>query len=367
MAERVSDQVIVITGASSGIGLATAKEAARKGARVVLAARNATDLETAAAEIRRAGGDALAVPTDVTDLEQVRTLAERAVERFGRVDTWVNNAGVTTYATFKEQPIEDMRRVMEVIYWGNVYGAKVALPLLENTSGALICVGSVLSDRGVPLQGAYCAAKHALKGWTESLRTELQHEGSTVRVTLVQPSSINTPFFNKAKTQMGVMPMPIPPIYEPELAAEAILRAAEGNERNVFVGGAGKALEIAERISPKLVDVQMRRSGFKKQKTNWPEDADSPNNLYSAVESDGGVRGDFTNRSKKRSLYQELAAHPVAASLAGAAALGVAAVAARRLDHDRAVLPALLGAGALMLTGKGAVGARYGGTARPSS
>lgn len=361
MPEPVSRQVIVITGASSGIGLATARMAADRGAKVVLAARNAIDLERAAAEIRRDGGDAVAVPTDVTDPEQVKELGRRAVAEYGRVDAWVSNAGVSAYATFREQPIEDMRRIVEVIFWGNVHGAKVALPLLENTAGALICVGSALSDRGVPLQGAYCAAKHALKGWTESLRTELQHEGSKVRVTLVHPSSINTPLFNKAKTQLGVMPQPIPPVYEPELAAEAILRAAEGNERDVFVGGAGKALEVAERLSPKLVDLQQRRSGFAKQKTNWSKGPDAPHNLYAPVESDGGVRGDFITRSKSRSLYQRVAAHPTGSPLSAAAALGLGAVALRRTSGGGGPLAALLAAAALALAGKGALAALYEG------
>jgi NAD(P)-dependent dehydrogenase (short-subunit alcohol dehydrogenase family) len=213
MPKAISEQVIVVTGASSGIGLATAQEAARRGARVVLAARNAHDLEHAVAEIRREGGDALAVPTDVTDYAQVQALAHRAVQEWGRIDTWVNNAGVSLYATFKEASLEDFRRVMETNFMGQVHGAKAALPHLEATNGALVCVGSTLSDRGVPLQGAYCASKHAIKGWLDALRVELWREGSKVRVTLVQPSSINTPLFNKAKTQMGVMPMPIPPIY----------------------------------------------------------------------------------------------------------------------------------------------------------
>ncbi|CAN5651132.1 SDR family oxidoreductase [soil metagenome] len=351
MPRQLSEQVIVITGASSGIGLATAREAAKRGAQVVMAARNSGDLEREAAEIRRGGGEAIAVTTDVTDLAQVEALAKRAVEEFGRIDSWVNNAGVSLYATFREASLDDFRRVMEVNFMGQVHGARAALPHLERSSGALICVGSTLSDRGVPLQGAYCASKHALKGWLDSLRVELWRDGSSVRVTLVQPSSINTPLFNKAKTQMGVMPMPIPPIYAPELGAEAILRAAAGNERNVFVGGAGKAMSIAERLSPKLLDVQQLRQGFEAQKTDWPKPADAPNNLYGPVETDGGMRGDFSAKEKSRSLYQEVAAHSIVAPLAAAAALTIGALAARRLRDDPAV-PVLLGLGALLLTGK---------------
>jgi NAD(P)-dependent dehydrogenase (short-subunit alcohol dehydrogenase family) len=355
MPRPIAEQVIVITGASSGIGLATAIEAARRGANVVMAARNETDLQRAAENIRRDGGDVFELCTDVTDPDQVEALARAAVERYGRIDCWVSNAAVSTYATFKQQPAEDFRRVMEVNFMGQVNCARAALPHLERSAGALVCVGSTLSDRGVPLQGAYCASKHALKGWLDSLRVELRHEGSPVRVTLIKPSSINTPLFNKAKTQMGVQPMPIPPVYEPELAAEAILRAAEGHERDLFVGGSGKVLSLAERLSPRLVDVQQDRQGFESQKTDWPKREDAPNNLFEPLEYDGGVRGDFVSREKHSSAYQRLEAHPVSAPLIAAALLGAMAGTARR--RGRTAVPLLLGAGAAMLTGKGLLSA----------
>ena len=353
MPQAIEKQVIVITGASSGIGLATAREAARRGAKVVLAARNAADLTREAAEIARESGEALAVPTDVADFEQVRALADRTVERYGRIDTWVNNAAVSAYAPFAEQPLEDIRRVLEVNFMGQVHGAKAALPHLERSGGALICVGSTLSDRGVPYQGAYCASKHAIKGWLDALRVELDQAGAGVRVTLVKPSSIDTPLFNKAKTQLGVMPQPIPPVYEPELAAEAILRAAEGDERDLFVGGAGKLLSVAERLSPKLVDVHQRLQGFESQKTDWPKGAEAPSNLYEPLEHDGGVRGDFQQRSHRRSAYQSIEGRPVLSALLAAAALAVAASALER-SRGRALAP-VLRAGSIALTGKAAV------------
>ena len=356
MPKRIRHQVIVITGASSGIGLVTAQMAAAAGARVVLAARNRRDLEHAAEEIGREGGEALAVPTDVTDYRDVTRLADKAVATFGRIDTWVNNAAVSAYGLFRDQSLEDFQRVMDVNFMGQVHGAKAALPHLELTRGALICVGSTLSDRGVPLQGAYCASKHALKGWLDSLRVELRKERSGVRVTLVKPSSINTPLFNNAKTQLGVMPQPIPPIYEPELAARAILRAAEGDERDVFVGGAGKLLSTAERISPKLVDVHQRVTGFESQRTDRAKSAEAPHNLHRPLKHDGGPRGDFGRESHRHSLYQSIEAHAVLASVASAGVLALASSSARSDGARR-----LLAAGALALAGKAILGALYEG------
>jgi NAD(P)-dependent dehydrogenase (short-subunit alcohol dehydrogenase family) len=352
----VSEQVMVVVGASSGIGRLTALLAAQRGARVVLAARNRSDLERAVEEIRRDGGEALAVPTDVTDPAQVEALAGRAVAEYGRIDSWVTTAAVSLYGTFRQVPLEEFRRVMEVNFMGQVHCARAALPHLERTAGALVCVGSALSDRGIPLQGAYCASKHALKGWLESLRVELWKEGSPVRLTLVKPSSINTPLFNKAKTYLGVQPQPIPPVYDPRLAAEVILRAAEETVRDAYVGGAGKAFAVAERLSPKLLDVHQRVAGFDSQRTGWPKEPEAPHNLYAPVAHDGGVRGDFLAREKERRVYHDVAAHPVAAPLAAAAHLAVGMLALRGRRRGGA-LPALLGAGALLLAGKGTLSA----------
>lgn len=360
MPRPIQDQVIVITGASSGIGLATALAAARAGAKVVLAARNQRDLDSAVETIRRDGGEATALRTDVSVADDVEALARHAVQSYGRIDTWVNNAGVSAYAPFREQSLEDVRRIMDVNFFGQVHGAKAALPHLERTEGALICVGSTLSDRGVPLQGIYCASKHAIKGWVDSLRVELQHDGVPVRVSLVKPSSINTPLFNKAKTQLGVMPQPIPPVYDPALAARAILRAAEGNERDVFVGGAGKFLSVSERISPKLVDIQQRVQGFDDQKTDWPVPEGAPHNLYEPVEYDGGVQGDFLRDSHRVSPYQRMDANVVVSASAAAAALALAAATSRRTSQGSGLTMAL-GLGALAFAGKALLAAVYEG------
>jgi len=361
--KRLEDQVIVITGASSGIGLHTAREAARRGARVVLAARNARDIEREAEAIRRAGGDAIAVPTDVTEYAQVERLARRAVEQYGRIDTWVNNAGVSVYGTFEDVPLDEFRRVVDVNFFGCVHGARAALPHLERTGGALICVGSVLSDRGVPLQGAYCASKHAIKGWLDSLRVELMRRGSRVRVTLIKPSSMNTPLFAKARTYLGFEPRPIPPVYTPEIAAHAILHAAESSERDLFVGGWGAVLSVADRISPRIVDWYLERTGFAAQRTAQPKSADAPADLFTPLDHDGGPYGAFGDESKTRSFYQVAAEHGAARCLTAAAVLGLGALAlARRAERGR--LPAaLLGAAAVLFAGRGAVRAtrrRYG-------
>jgi NAD(P)-dependent dehydrogenase (short-subunit alcohol dehydrogenase family) len=326
VAKPIADQVIVVTGASSGIGRATAIKAAAAGARVVLAARNAQHLEYVAHEISRLGGTAVVVPTDVTDIRQVQWLADVALDEFGRLDCWIGNAGVSLYGSFQDLSLDDFRRVIEVNFMGQVHGAKVALPLLEESGGALVCVGSALSDRGVPLQSAYSASKHALKGWLDSLRIELERQRSRVRVSLIKPSSINTPLFNKAKTLMGVMPRPIDPVYEPEIAADVILRAAEGRVRDAFVGGSGKLFSVVEHVSPKLLDVHQLRTGFDSQRTDWPKPASAPNNLWEPVEHDGGVHGDFTREARPRSAYTAFDAHSKTfwLALAGAAAGGIA-------------------------------------------
>lgn len=359
MTTPISNQIMVITGASSGIGLATAQAAARLGARVVMAARNARDLEAQAEAIRREGGEAIAAPTDVTEYEQVEQLARVAVETYGAIDTWISSAAVSLYATFEESSLDDFRRIVETNFFGQVNCAKVALPLLEHSGGALICIGSALSDRGVPLQGAYCASKHALKGWIDALRVELHQRGSKVRVTLIKPSSINTPLFNKAKTQMGVMPQPIPPIYPPELAAEVILHAAAGNERDAFVGGAGKFLSVAEKISPRLVDLHQTRKGFEAQKTDWPKSATAPNNLYEPVEHDGGVHGDFLDRTESVSYYHSIATHTSGVAMLGAGVALGAAAAVRERDRQSQT-PILLAALAFALGMKAALSTRSG-------
>ena len=326
----LDEQVMVITGASSGIGLVTARQAARRGARVVLAARNKNDLRDATEAIRRDGGRAVYAVTDVADAAQVDRIADTALREFGRIDTWVNNAAVSMYGRIVDLSIDDMRRQMDVNYWGQVYGSRTAVQHLRREGGALINVGSALSDRAIPLQGGYCAAKHALKAFTDALRMELEEQGIPIAVTLVKPASIDTPFFEKARTYLGVEPQPVPPVYAPEVVAEVILHAAEYPLRELIAGGSGAKLS-ASRFAPRLADLYMERWTFDSQLTDKPVNG-RPDNLYEPVPADGGERGrNWEGHTRRSSIYTRAALHPRAtAALVAALALGFGTAAVRR-------------------------------------
>jgi NAD(P)-dependent dehydrogenase (short-subunit alcohol dehydrogenase family) len=332
MPRPIRDQIVVITGASSGIGRETALMFGERGATVVLAARNETALASVAQEVARIGGRASAVVTDVARWEQVARLARQAAERFGRIDTWVNNAGVSAYATVEELTVAEIERVIQVNLLGEIYGMKAALPYLKRQGhGTIINVASALAERAVPLQAAYCASKHGIKGFTEALRLELAREQSGITVTLIEPSSINTPLFTHARSKMGVAPMPIPPIYEPRVVAEAILFAAEHSRRTIVAGGAGKLITVMQRISPVLLDRYMLQGDrmVKAQKTDRPDDG--RDNLDAPMPGNGRTTGDFGEQAKAVSPYtRSLEQYPNRVrALLGAGLVGLIAVARR--------------------------------------
>jgi NAD(P)-dependent dehydrogenase (short-subunit alcohol dehydrogenase family) len=299
----VHEQVVVVVGASSGIGRGAALQFAQRGAAVVVSARSALGLESLVAQITAAGGTALAVVADVSDVEQVQSVAEAAVSAYGRIDTWVNLAGVALFAPFEHTTAEEFRRIVEVNLLGQVHGAMVALPHLRRGGGSLICVSSMGAKRGIPLQSAYCASKHGLDGFIESLRTELRHDRAPVSLTQIMPATINTPLFDNARTKLGVKPTAPPPVYQPHLVVEAILHAAEHPVRDLVVGGAAKAMILTESIAPRLLDALLSRIGYGLHYTKEPKPEGAPDNLYEPLAGTHSAEGTIGDHALSRSLY----------------------------------------------------------------
>lgn len=318
--KRLAEQTVVITGASSGIGLVTARLAAARGAALVLAARREDALKELTDELTASGARAVYVVADVGVEDDVRRIADAARASFGGFDTWVNNAGVGIYGELLEVTPDDHRRLFETNFWGVVYGSFEAARQLREHGGALINVGSALSDRAIPLQGMYATSKHAVKGFTEALRIELEAAGAPVSVTLVKPASIDTPFPQNAKNYLSEEPTLPPPVYAPDLVAEAILHAAETPGRDVIVGGGGKLISAAGRYAPRLTDKLMETRGFyEQQRSGMP--VQYPTGSTATLDE----RGLYGGHVRTSSVYTKASRHPVLSLLAVAA--GVAAVA----------------------------------------
>ncbi|MFP5501150.1 MAG: SDR family oxidoreductase [Candidatus Sericytochromatia bacterium] len=321
-------QAVVITGASAGVGRATAREFAKEGARIGLLARGREGLEAAKREVEELGGEAIALVCDVSDPDQVEEAADAVEEAFGAIDVWVNNAMVTVFSPVKETTPADYKRVTDVTYLGYVHGTLAALKrMLPRDRGTIIQVGSALAYRAIPLQSAYCAAKHAIKGFTESLRTELMHDGSRVHVTAVHLPAVNTPQFTWAKSRMPYKAQPVPPIFQPEVPARAIVWASHHRRREIWVGAPVFKAMVGEKVAPEVADEVLARSGYNGQMLDRPEDPDRENNLYVPLPGDHGAHGPFDDRARDFSPVLWADTHRAAVALAGAGVLALAALA----------------------------------------
>jgi len=314
----VGEQVIVITGADSGIGLATARLAARRGADLVLNSRNEAELARIAAELIRDGARVEWYASDVADMQGMMETAEVAIRAFGRIDTWINNAGVSIYGMIEDVPLDDARRVFETNYWGVVNGSLAALPYLKANGGALINLGSILSDTFVPLQGHYTASKHAVKGFTDALRLELMHQEAPVSVTLVKPGAIDTPFPRHAANYTDAAPKHPHPVYVPEVVARAILHCAAHPKRAVTVGGGGRMMALVGKDAPGVNDV-MGQGMFEQQKRRDTPELPQEDTLWEPPARTGRARGDQPGYIMKHSAYTAVSLHPVRTGLALAA------------------------------------------------
>lgn len=333
----VEQQVVVLLGASSGIGRAAALAFARRGACVVVSARDAGALTGLEREIVDTGGVALAVTADATQASEVGELARRAVARFGRIDTWVHLAGIGLWATFEDTTPEEWKRVIDVNLNGTAYSAMAALPHLQRQGGALILVSSTEALLSMPYQAAYAASKHAIHGMVKALRLELRKAGSRVSLTEVMPSGINTPLFDKARTKMGAKPTAPPPLYEPEIAADAILYAAEHAVEELVVGGSGLVMAAARRVSRGLADSLLSAAAFRLQHTDAPKGPEAPDNLEAHLPGLDLVHGSLGANARRTSAATWLQMHPKtcgALKAAATAAFILAVVSAFRPRRD---------------------------------
>lgn len=324
-----ANQVVVITGASAGVGRATARAFARLGAHVGLLARGKDGLKGAKADVEERGGKALAIPTDVANSDEVEAAAEAVEGRFGPIDVWVNNAMTTIFSPLKKIKPEEFKRATEVTYLGTVYGTMAALKrMYPRDQGSIVQVGSALAYRSIPLQAPYCGAKHAIRGFTDSLRSELIHDRKNIRVTMVQMPALNTPQFSWCKTRLPRHPQPVPPIFQPEVAAKAIVWASRHDRREIYVGGPTVQAIDANKVAPRLLDEYLARTCYDSQQTDELIDPDRPDNLFAPVPGDHGAHGIFDKRAHPQSLQLWQTTHRgwLAAAGIGAAALTCLAI-----------------------------------------
>lgn len=340
----INQQVVVVMGASSGIGRLTALRFAERGAKVVVSARSEQGLRSLVDEIRQHGGQATYKVADVADARQVQAVADQATQQFGRLDTWVHVAAVSLYAKVEDTTSEEFDQVIRVNLLGQFHGVKAALPKMKQQGGAIILISSVEGVRAFPYQAAYAASKHGVIALADALRSELEHDHIPVSVTTIMPPGVNTPLFNKARTKLGVKPMPAPPIYAPDVIADAVLYASEHPVRDLAPSAMSKALIGSERLSPKMVDMMIQGMGFSGQRTNEPKSENAPDNLYRPIEGFNKIEGDFSNqtigRSHQRNSYQGRGERSsggpgLGMALVGAALGGALLLASKRNEQER--------------------------------
>jgi NAD(P)-dependent dehydrogenase (short-subunit alcohol dehydrogenase family) len=330
----VRRRVVAVTGASGGVGRAVVQEFAKRGDSIALLARGEVGLSAAAAEVSAAGATPMVVPVDVADHSQVEEAVARIENELGPIDVWVNSAFTSVFAPVAEISPEELKRVTEVTYLGNVYGTMAVLRRMrERNAGTIVQVGSTLAYRGIPLQAPYCGAKHALQGFQESLRCELLHDRSQVKITMVQLPAVNTPQFSWVLSRLPQRAQPVPPIYQPEVAARAIVYAADHPDRREYwVGASTAATLIVNAVVPGLLDRYLARTGFKAQQTGEPKDADQPANLWEPADGNGGrdfgAHGTFDQQAKPRSVQVFASQHHKTLLGVGAAALAALTAAA---------------------------------------
>ncbi|QEC46405.1 SDR family oxidoreductase [Baekduia soli] len=331
MTKHTRPEVVVVTGASGGVGRAIAHAFAKRGAHIALLARGEQGLAEAVAEVQGLGGKAIAVPTDVADHEAVEAAAARVEQELGPIDVWINDAMATVFARVADTDPAEFRRATEVTYLGTVYGTMAALSrMVERNSGTIVQVGSALSYRAIPLQAAYCGSKFAIRGFTDSLRTELLHDKSNVHITMVQLPGVNTTQFNWCRSKLPQHPMPVPPIYQPEIPAEAVYWAAHHRRRELWVGYSAVQAILGNKLAPSLADRYLARTGFSgQQMKNHPVDPDRPDNLYAPVQNEAATHGIFNAQAKTTSPQLWAATHRPIVAAAGLAISALAAAARR--------------------------------------